>query len=76
MRLYLQLQPKWHRVRVYVLLISGVVLLGLELLEWVFGGAVKPGDLTAPTIMLAIGAFALMASTPSTTLPEAKHPRK
>ena len=60
----------------YVLLISGVVLLGLELLEWVFGGAVKPGDLTTTTIILVMGALSLFAIAPSTTLPEAKHPRK
>ena len=75
MRLYLQVQPKWHRVSAYALLILGVVSLGLALLEWLLGGAVNRGDLTAPTIMLVIGAVALSATAPSTNLPEAKHPR-
>ncbi len=76
MRLYLQMRPQWHRVIAYAFLIMGVVLLGLKFLEWLFGAAVDRGSLTVPTIILVMGALAFLASTPSTTLPEAEHPRK
>jgi len=72
----LQQENKWSRVSAYPLLIIGVMLQGVELLKWLLGGAVSREDLTAPTIMLVIGAFLLWASTPSRTLPEANPPRK